>query len=187
MPNYEECYYTARNKYYEAIETRNNIRLKTADLQSSRRRLNSELNQQKTNLRKEKNKLSIVQKAEDKCRKILDNEFEKMKNGVQKASDEYQKIIKSDSGVANIQQIYSEDINKTNNDLQTILQELGRVRQKVEEDIEAVNNAINNSKNELNNVKHELNNTGSYYDAQRQVNSYYYQMKYYQRKWQNGY
>ena len=45
-----------------------------------------------------------------------------MKKHIQRTAEEYKRILSSDRGVADIQEIYSDDINCTQSDLNTVLQ-----------------------------------------------------------------
>lgn len=186
MPNYEELYYTARNKYYQAIETRNAIQRTTSELQGRRSGLINELNQRNAHLRDSKRKLALLQDAENKCRAILNNEFETMKKHIQRTAEEYKKILSSDRGVADIQEIYSDDINSTQIDLNTVLQELERKKREMEEEVSNAQQSVDICSGELNEVSHQLNNVGDVRYAQSQINNYYVQMKEYQRKWECG-
>lgn len=186
MPNFEELYYTARNKYYQAIEAKNNIQRRTSELQGRKSGLISELGQRSTHLRDAKRKLALLQDAENKCRAILNDEFETMRKNIQRTAEEYKKIISSDKGVADIQEIYNEDINSTQNDLNAVLQELERKRKDAENEVAGAQQSLDQCNNELNDVSRQLSNTGSVWYAQSQVNNYFAQMKEYQRKWENG-
>lgn len=185
MPNYEELYYTARNKYYQAIEEKNYIQRTSSELYGRKSNLQNELSQKQNSLRKNLDKLATVQDAENKCRSIIDNEFLAMKRSIQQLSEEYKKIISSDIGVADIGNIYADDISRTNNDLQNILIELERSRKSLEEQVSSAKQDIDNCNNELSDVSRQLNNVGSVAYAQSQINTYYAQMKEYQRKWEN--
>ncbi len=186
MPNYEELYYTARNKYYQAIETRNAIQITSSQLQERKFGLINELNQRNAQLKDSRQKLALLQGAENKCREILNNEFETMKKHIQRTAEEYKRILSSDKGVADIQEIYSNDINSTQSDLNTVLQELERKRREMEEEVTAAQQSVDSCNGELNDISHQLNNVGDVRYAQSQVNSYYAQMKEYQRKWECG-
>lgn len=185
MPNYEELYYTARNKYYQAIEDRNCIQRKSSELQGKKSNLQNELSQKQNSLRKSLDKLAVVQDAENKCRSIIDNEFSTMKRSIKQLSEEYKKIISSDIGVADIESIYADDIDRTNNDLQSILSELEQSRRNLEEQVSSAKQDIDRCNNELSDISHQLNNVGSAAYAQSQINTYYAQMKEYQKKWEN--
>ena len=186
MPNYEELYYTARNKYYQAIESRNAIQRTTSELQGRRSGLINELNQRNAHLRDSRRKLALLQDAENKCRAILNNEFETMKKHIQRTAEEYKRILSSDRGVADIQEIYSDDINSTQSDLNTVLQELERKRREMEDEVSNAQQSVDSCSGELNDVSHQLNNVGDVRYAQSQINNYYAQMKEYQRKWECG-
>lgn len=186
MPNYEELYYATRNKYYQAVENRNNIRRTTNELQGKRTSLINELGQKKAALAAARQKVAIVEEAENKCRSIINDQFPSMKKYVESTSAEYKKIITSDKGVADIQTIYSSDIQSTQNDLNSILSGLEQKRKALEAQATEAQQAVNNCNNQLNTVSSQLNNVGSESYAQTQVNNYYAQMKEYQRKWQNG-
>lgn len=184
MPNYEELYYTAKNKYNQAVENVNYIRHTSSELQNQRNNLSRELNQKKDMLVQESNKLSVVQDAEKKCSSIISNEFSVMKTSIQKLSEEYKKVISSDMGVTDIGNIYQEDINKTDSDLNGTLHELQQAKIKLEEQISSLKKDINNCSNELNDTNRRLNSLGSSTYAQFQVGFYYAQMKEYQKKWE---
>ena len=186
MPNYEELYNIARTKYHQAIENKNNIQRTSSELQSRKNSLSRELSQKQEQLREAKNKLALLQETEDFCKAILNGEFETMKKSVQRTAEEYRKIISSDQGVADIQAIYAGDINSTQNDLNTILEELSRKRREIEEQVTNSQNSVDQCNNEIRNVSSQLNQVGDLGYAQRQINNYYAQMKEYQRKWESG-
>lgn len=187
MPNYEELYYTARNKYYQAIEDRNYIQRTSSELQGRRSSLQNELSQKQNTLRQSMNKLAVVQDAENKCRSIIDNEFAAMKKSIQQLSEEYKKVISSDMGVADIENIYADDISRTSSDLQRVLNELEQARRSLEDQVSSTRQEIDRCNNDISDVSRQLNNVGSAAYAQSQINTYYAQMKEYQKKWENGY
>ena len=186
MPNYEELYYSARRKYYQAIDTRNSIQRRTSELQGRRSGLISELSRRNDVLRKAQRKLSLLQDAEEKCRSVLSGEFETMKKYIQGTAEEYKKIISTDKGVADIQQVYNDDVNKTRSSLNNLLQELIRKRQEAEQELTNARQSVDRCSGELNDVTRQLNSVGSASYAQSQADNYYAQMKQYQRKWENG-
>lgn len=186
MPNYEELYYITKNKYNQAIINRDTIRRNRSALQGRKNTLLHELEERRITLNSLKQKVTILQDAENKCSSIINNEFPDMKKYIQETSDEYKKIINSDNGVADIQSVYSSDIQSTQNDLNSILSDLSQKRKNLEDQVDAAQQSFDNCNNELNTVTNQLNNVGSEYDAQRQVNNYYTQMQVYKTKWLNG-
>lgn len=186
MPNYEELYYITKNKYEQAIINRDAIRRNTVTLQERKKRLVHDLAENLRSLTALQQKVAILQEAESKCNSIINSEFPEMKRYIQEASNEYKKIINSDQGVADIQSVYSADIQSTQNDLNLILSELSQKRRELEEQVATAQSNYNGCNNELNTVTHQLNNTGNVYEAQRQVNNCYAQMQLYRSKWMNG-
>lgn len=187
MPNYEELYYTARNKYYQAIENRNYIQRTSSELQGRKNSLQNELLQKQNALRLCLSKLAIVQDAENKCRSIIDNEFEAMRKSIQQLSEEYKKVISSDMGVADIESIYSDDVSRTNSDLQQILSELEQARRSLEDQAASSRQDIDRCNSEISETSRQMNSLGNASYAQSQINTYYAQMKEYQRKWESDF
>ena len=109
-----------------------------------------------------------------------------MKKDLQTTSDEYKKIISSDTGVADLSSIYSTDISSTNSNLDAVITELQARIKELEGQEATAQTAVTNCSNELTSVTTQLNNVGSESAAQRQVNAYYTEMKEYELKWQNG-
>lgn len=186
MPNYEELYYIARNKYNQAVEDRNRIRKDTTELQGKKSTLTRQLSEKQTALSAIQHKKGLVQDALNKCQHILNNEYPAMKKDVQNTSQEYKKIITSDLGVADLQTIYASDLQSTLNDLNSIIAELDHALKNLESQEGTAQSEVNNCSSELNNVTSKLNNVGSESNAQRLINTYYTEMQEYKTKWQNG-
>lgn len=186
MPNYEELYYIARNNYNRAIENRDAIRRNTSELQGKKTTLTRELGEKQSALAAIQQKKLLVQEALDKCKHIIENEFPAMKKDLQTTSDEYKKIISSDTGVADLSSIYSTDISSTDSNLDAVVTELQARIKELEGQEATAQTAVTNCSNELSTVTTQLNNVGSESSAQRQVNAYYTEMKEYELKWQNG-
>lgn len=186
MPNYEELYYIARNNYNQAVNDLNYIRRTTNDLQTRKNNLVHELGEKRSALSGLKQKVSLLEKAEKKCNSIINDEFPDMKKYVQSTSDEYKKIIESDKGVADIQSIYSSDIQSTQNDLNNILTDLSSKRKNLEDQVDNKQQEVTNCSDQLWTVSYQLNNVGSEFYAQMRVNNYYAQMQEFYRKWING-
>lgn len=186
MPSYEELYYIAKANYNRAIENRDAIRRNTIELQGKKTTLTRELGEKQTALAAIQQKKLLVQEALDKCKSILENEFSTMIKDLQTTSDEYKKIISSDTGVADLSSIYSTDILNTRSNLGAIIMELETRIKEFEGQETTAQTAVTNCSNELSNVAIQLNNVGSESAAQRQINTYYTEMKEYKAKWQNG-
>lgn len=186
MPNYEELYYIAKNKCDQAILNRDAIRRNTATLQSTKCSLARELEEKRSALGSLRQKVEILKDAENRCNSIINDEVSGMKRDIQEVSNEYKKIISSDKGVADIQLVYSTDIQNTQNDLDVVLTDLSQKRKALEDEVNTAQQAYDNCNNEFNSVTHRLNNVGSESEAQRQVNTYYAQMQLYKTKWLNG-
>lgn len=186
MPNYEELYYIARNNYNRAIENRDAIRRNTSELQEKKTTLIRELSEKQAALTAIQQKKLLVQEALNKCKHILENEFSTMKKDLQTTSDEYKRIISSDTGVADLSSIYSTDISNTNSNLDAVITELQARIKELEGQEATAQTAVTNCSNELASVTTQLNNVGNESSAQQQVNAYYTEMKEYELKWQNG-
>lgn len=186
MPNYEELYYIARNKYNQAVEERNRIRNDTIKLQSEKNRLTNLLAEKQSALKAIQDKKGLIQDALDKCRHILDEEYPNMKKDLQMTGEEYKKIITSDMGVADLESIYSTDFQSTMNDLNNIVTELNRILKNLESQETTAQNELNSCNYELSTVTCKLNNVGSEASAQYKIDTYYAEMKEYEIRWQNG-
>ena len=186
MPNYEELYYIARNKYYQAIDERNDIRRKTCELQERKNALSRELGEKQTVLSQIQQKKPLIQDALNKSKNISNDEFDMMKNGIQHISEEYKKIIASDKGVADISAIYSADITNTKTDLDSITSGLERILRELEDQETNAKNEVTRCNSELATVTTNLNHVGSEAAAQREINYYYAEMKEYELRWQSG-
>ncbi|MBD5111519.1 MAG: hypothetical protein HDT42_03155 [Ruminococcaceae bacterium] len=186
MPNYEELYYIARGKYYQAVEERNAIRRTTAELQGRKNTLSRELGEKQTALSQIQQKKALIQDALNKCRNVLNNEFPLMKNDIQCISEEYKKIITSDKGVADLLTIYSADITNTNANLNSIVSDLERILREIEGQETTAQNDFASCNSELTTVTTQLNNVGNEAAVQRQINNYFTEMKEYELRWQNG-
>ncbi len=186
MPNYEELYYIARNKYNQAVEERNRIRNNTIELQSEKNRLTNLLAEKQSAFKAIQDKKGLIQDALDKCRHILDEEYPNMKKDLQMTGEEYKKIITSDMGVADLESIYATDLQSTLNDLNNIVTELNRILKNLESQEATAQNELNNCNSELSTVTSKLNNVGSEASAQYRIDTYYTEMKEYEARWQNG-
>jgi len=186
MPNYEELYYIARNKYNQAVEDRNSLRKNIAELQGRKDTLNRELGEKQATLLAVQQKKVLIQEALKKCDKIIENEYPAMKRDLQSTSDEYKKIIISDKGVADLFSIYSGDIESTYSNLESVSSEFKRFLNDFEQQEKNAQAAVTNCANELNNVKNSLNNAGNESQIQRQINNYFTEMKEYESRWLNG-
>ena len=186
MPNYEELYNIARSNYNQAIDNRNSIRRKISELQGRKATLVRELEEKQVALTAIQQKKMLIQNALKKCEAILSNEFLTMKADIQRASDEYKKIIISDMGVADLSLIYASDISQTQNNLNSINAELGSVFKSLEEEEVLAQKSVADCNSELSSVINQLNSVGSEAAAQRQADNYYAEMKVYETKWQNG-
>lgn len=186
MPNYEELYYNARSKYYSALEEKNSIRRKTSELQGKKSTLTQTLNRKNSELSALKHKVQLVQEAENKCESVKNNEFQTMKRDIGYLSDEFKKIVSSDKGTADIQSVYSSDIQNSQNDLENILLDLKNKRKDLQDKVNTTQQEVNKCSNELSSVNRELSCVGSESYAQSRANCYYAQMKEYERKWHNG-
>ena len=186
MPNYEELYYTARNKYYQAVENRNQINRRTEELTGRQNSLRQALGRDMARLRDLAHKLSLVQDAERQCAQVKSNYFPPVKSIIANVSSEFKSILSSDRGVADIESIYSSDIHNTQSDLDSTAENLASVRRALESELNGVQQSVNNCNNELNSVSSQLRNVGDSRLAQAQANNYYAQMREYQRRWQNG-
>lgn len=186
MPNYEELYYIARNKYTQAIEDRNTIIKNTSELQGRKKTITDELGEKQNALKAVQQKKKLVQDALDKGKDILNNEFTAMKEDLMCTSEEYKKNITSDKGVADLSAIYSSDITDTKRDLELIIFELDKNLGELEEQETDAKNAVKQCNEELASVSTQLSNVGSESSAQRQINNYYAEMKEYEIRWQNG-
>lgn len=186
MPNYEELYYNARSQYSRAVEDRNQINRRTQELSGMRNSLQQALSRDVARLRELQRKLALVQDAERKCAEIINSHFPPVKRGIVAVSEEFQKILASDRGVADISAIYASDLQDTQTDLGTIASDLGRVRRMLEEQLNGVQQSVNHNSSELESVDAQLRNVGDSRAAQARANNYYAQMREYQRRWQNG-
>lgn len=186
MPNYEELYYIARGKYNQAVEERNRIRNDTIELQSEKNRLTSLLAEKQSALKTIQDKKSLIQDALDKCQRILDDEYPNMKKDLQRTGEEYKKIITSDMGVADLESIYSTDLQSTLNDLNNIITELNRILKDLESQETTAQSELNNCNSELSTVTSRLNNVGNESSAQYWIDTYFAEMKEYEIRWQNG-
>lgn len=186
MPNYEELYNIARNKYNQAVENRNTIRRNSSELQTRKTTLTRELEEKTSALTAVQQKIALVQNALDKAKSILQNEFLSMRKDLQATSDEYKKIISSGNGVADLSLVYADDITNTQNNLNTIISELERLYRTLESEESQMKKAVTDCSTELSSVTSQLRNVGSESAAQRQINNYYTEMKEYETKWMNG-
>lgn len=186
MPNYEELYYIARNKYNQAIEDKNEIRRRSSELQGEKSSLTRQLNEKQSALVEIQKKKLLVQETLKKCQAVIDNEYVSMKTDLQSTSDEYKKIISTDTGVADLFSIYSSDIASTQSNLNSILEDFKRILNDYEEQERAAQSAVTTCSNELASVSNQLNHVGNEAEAQRRINNYYTEMKEYEARWQNG-
>jgi len=186
MPNYEELYYIARNKYYQAIEERNAVQRKTAELQAQKSVLSQGLSEKQANLSAIQGKKAVVQDVLDTCSGILNNEFPAMNKDLLSTSDEYKKIVTSDSGVADLATIYASDIAGTKNGLEAAKSEIQHALKVLEEQMEAVQKEIATCNSELESVSAQLRTVGNVNAIQWRINNYYAEMKEYEQRWMNG-
>ena len=186
MPDYEELYYIARNKYHQAIEDRNVFRRNMDEWQGERTVLIWELEQKQSALSVIRNNIMLFQEAISECRNILNNEFCDMKKNIQDTSIEYKKIFKSDYGVADIQLIYSSEITNTQADLNAVCSELDKKIKELENKEMEANRAVNDCSSALNRVISNINHAGSEAAVQNRINNFYTEMKEYEFRWLNG-
>lgn len=186
MPNYEELYNIARNKYNQAIEDRNAIRKNTSELQGQKNTLTRELGEKQAALVAIQQKKLLIQEALKKCQSIIEAEYPSMKRDLQSSSDEFKRIISTDKGVADLFSIYSADISSTQSNLNSILSELTGLLSNFSEQERAAQTAVTTCSNNLASVSTQLNNVGSESEAQRRINNFYTEMKEYESRWLNG-
>lgn len=186
MPNYEELYYIARNKYYQAIEERNTAQRRISELQAQKSRLSRELSEKQVNLSAIQEKKAMIQEVHDTCGGILNNEFPTMNKDLLSTSEEYKKIISSDSGVADLASIYASDISGTKNGLEAAKSEIGSALKALEEQVDTAQKEITSCNSELESVSAQLRTAGDPAAIQWKINSYYTEMKEYERRWMNG-
>lgn len=186
MPNYEELYNIARNKYNQAIEDRNAIRRNKSELQGKKNTLTRELGGKQATLVAIQQKKLLIQEAVNKCKSIIDGEYPAMKRDLQSTSEEFKRIISTDRGVADLSSIYSSDISSTQSNLNAIFGELNGLLSNFSEQERVAQASVKTCINELSTVSTQLNNVGNEYEAQRRINSFYTQMKEYESRWLNG-
>lgn len=182
MEDYEESYYQAKRKYNQAVEQMNNNSRMRTELNQSKKELLNERGQKEESLRKTKQNIILLKDAEDRCRQILDSEFQNMKNSINTVSMEYRRILNSDTGVADISEIYSSDITATYNDLNNILEELSNRRAAFEDTANTQQNELNNCNGRIDDVERQLNNLEDYNQLRRQAQRYENEMYEYKRK-----
>ncbi len=186
MPNYEEMYYISKRNYENAVSEKNMIRSKASELNGEKSKLIKELDEKNKALADIKNKLVVVRAAHDKCIEIINGEFEGMKKDLNQTGTEFKEIFQTDEGVADLSEIYSEDITNTNNDLNNISESLKRSIKQLEADEQAFQNAVNQYSQNLNSVNAKIKNLGDDVSAQKRAETYYVEMQEYKKRWQNG-
>lgn len=186
MPDYEELYNDAKQKYFNAIDERDTLRKNKKNLEQQQSQLSKELNQKQNNLNNAQGKKKLIKEALDKCKNILENEFKEVKNNIGSASKEYLKIISADTKVADINSIYDSDFKKTENALSNIKTDLNSKLKTLETEEQKANKEVSDCQNKLNSVNTSLKNVGDEWYANRKVDSCYTQMKTYEQKWLNG-
>ena len=75
MANYEELYYSARNKYNRAIDNRDSSYRRARDLENQRTNLNNQLSENISQLNNIREKKSKLQDALNKSREVLNNQY----------------------------------------------------------------------------------------------------------------
>lgn len=183
MPNYEELYYIAKKNYFQAVEERDSLRRTVSDLQQICNNLCRELTQKQDYLKTVQQKKDSVQSALDKCQSIISQEFETMQKNLISAGDEYMKFISADSQVANLSDIYSEDLRLTKTALENTKDTLQKQIRKLLSDETEASQAVSDSESRLANIKNQIRNCDTN-AANNRVNYYYSEMKTYERKWQ---
>ena len=186
MPNYEQLYYLARSKYYQAIEDRNTAQRRASELQARKNTLSRELTEKQSALSAVQQKKAMIQETLDTCNSILNNEFPAMKNDLNQTSEEYRKIIESDQGVADLAAIYASDVTDTKSRLDAAGADLNRILKELEEQASTIQKEITDRNNELASVSSQLRTVGDVNALQCKINNYYTEMKEYERRWQNG-
>ncbi|MBQ2604963.1 MAG: hypothetical protein VZR27_05225 [Acutalibacteraceae bacterium] len=187
MANYEELYYSARNKYNRAIDNRDSSYRRARDLENQRTNLNNQLSENISQLNNIREKKSKLQDALNKSREVLNNQYYEMQKAMTDAGGEYRKSFHSDMGTADLAEIYRNDFSATKNDLETTISTLQTAVNNAEQNESQANNSVNNCRNNIYNVEAQLRTANSDADAyQRMANSYYVEMKQYEAKWLNG-
>lgn len=189
MPNYEELYYAARNKFNSAVNSRNEARKKKNAWTSQKNAKYRELATHKASLLKNAGKKALLESAAKKCASILasDGPFLQMKTNLGRARDEYIAILESDEGVADIYAIYEDDINRTEGDLDKIHQEIQSKLNACIDQETYLNSTITKTEDAISTLTSNVKKAeADEAYAQRQVNTYYTTMQEYKRKWENG-
>lgn len=183
MPNYEELYYIAKKNYSQAVEERDSLRRTISGLQQESNNLRRELVQKQDYLKIVQQKKDSVQSALDKCQSIISEEFETMQKNLISAGDEYMKFISADSQVANLSDIYSEDLRLTKTALENTKDTLQKQIKKLLFDESEASQAVFDSESKLANIRNKIRNCDTS-AANNRINYYYSEMKTYERKWQ---
>lgn len=186
MPNYEELYNDAKNKYNQAVSEKSSIRTKSGQLQTQKVELERQLSQKRTALSNIQKKQAAVDAVITKVNKIQSEQFPAMKKGLKNASEAYADVLSADSGVANLLNIYDTDITATNNNLNQIHTEMTRILNALNAEEKTAKNEVKKYNDDLNNVKKQINGLGSEAAAQIKIDFYYTEMKTYEVKWLNG-
>lgn len=183
MPNYEELYNIAKQKYNNAVSSKNALQSKLNSLNNQKNSLLLSLETKKDNLLKIQEKKAKVVCVLSKVDSILDKEYSVMKSRVELAGSDYIEVINVGVGnVANLSGIYDSDFTSTKTNLDSIRSEFQSIKNTLDTQEQEAQTAVNNCKSEIDSVNSQINNAGSISTAQWYVNMYYSEMKEYERR-----
>ena len=187
MANYEELYYSARNKYNRAIDNRDSSVRRSRELESQKSQLNNQLSENISLLNNIREKKSKLQDALNKSRSVLNDQFYAMQRAIIDAGSQYRGSFQSDMGTADLAAIYESDFSATKNELETAVSTLETAISNIEEKETQADTSVNNCKNDISSVEAQIRTANNDADSyQCMANSYYAEMKQYETKWLNG-
>lgn len=187
MSDCEESYYYYREKYNDAVENRTHQERICSECEMDIARLSTDVDTLRAQKRELERNIGLLEFAETKCRSILEQPFARMTAALSEASEEYRKIFSSDTSVADLSAIYSDDITCTKQDLEYILAELANKKSTFQTESDNCQRQIDNEGRELDDARRKLSQArGEKNTYLRQEAHYNTQMEYYYKKWMAG-
>ena len=161
MANYEELYYSARNKYNRAIDNRDSSVRRSRELESQKSQLNNQLSENISLLNNIREKKSKLQDALKKSRSVLNDQFYAMQRAIIDAGSQYRGSFQSDMGTADLAAIYESDFSATKNELETAVSTLETAISNIEEKETQADTSVNNCKNDISSVESQIRTANS--------------------------
>ena len=182
---YEDSYYAARSRYYDACSEIANCENRANELRSQRQQKISYINQLKAELKRNQDALLNLSNALKEDAELRDGLF-RINSNMNVASENLVNMVNS-SSVQNksLESVYSEESSKTQSELNNILSTLENKKTTISNKIVELQENIRRAESELQNIEAGINAANSAASEWRTTrNNASCDMEYYRRKMQ---